>query len=170
MNKISKLLLSLIKKTKNYSIYMNNEKFTKTFNCIAIPWITSYRPLKLQELYGLLDAKINIKQYIDFCKYNNIIIYNIKNDSKLFKYLFDNGIVWGGGNRCTMDNIPKEFKPSKKDSYIKLYSDENRIYYGTGFNACFAYSEIILTEEEFYEYYEKYKKRINDNFEQFLKK
>lgn len=170
MNKITKLILRLIKETKKYSYYVHNENFFKQINCIAIPWVRYYRTLKLQELYELLDTKINIKQYRDFCNYKNIIIYDIKNVDKLFKYLFDNGIVWGSNKTCTMDNMPKEFKPSKEDTYIKLYNDDNRIYYGTGFNAFYTYSEITLTEEEFYEYYEKYKKRINDNFERFLKK
>lgn len=174
MNKITKLILRLLKDNKIYISYIDNEFFNLQFNNITIPWTSNKREIiKYQELYNLLDVNINIKLYKDFSKLNyNVVIINIKNIEKLFNYFNKNGIVWGGGKKCTMDNMPEGFKPNEK-TFLKLYNDDNRIYYGKNYspNKSLDYDslDIVMTEDEFYIFYEKYKKKINDNFESFLK-
>lgn len=170
MNKITKLILRLLKESRHYKSYINKKYFIKLFNNIAIPWANNSVGYGFEELYELLDNKIDVKKYRSYSIFNNIIIHDIKNVEKLFNYFINNGILWGGGNQCTIDSIPKGFNPLDKGSYVKLYGDDCRIYYGRNYNSRLPYIETTLTEEEFYEYYEKYKKRINDNFERFLKK
>lgn len=170
MNKITKLILGLLKENKLYVSYINNKDFIKLFNNISIPWANNAIDYKFKKLYDILNNYIDIKQYRNYTMFNNIIIYNIKNVEKLFNYFINNGIVWGCGNQCTINSIPKGFNPLDKGSYFKLYGDICKIYYGKNYHSGLMCSETTLTEEEFYEYYEKYKKRINDNFERFLKK
>ena len=116
-----------------------------------------------------IQDKINIKDYKNYANFkSNIIIYNIKDVEKLFNYFNNNGIIWGGGRKCTINSIPNGFNPYDKSSYLKLYDDEGRIYYGRNYNLNYSYSETTLTEDDFYIFYEKHKKKINDNFERFL--
>ena len=169
MNKITKLILRLLKENDIYKSYINNKNFILQLNNVTIPWIDDNPSCFCQELYDLLNNKINIKDYKNYANFkSNIIIYNIKDVEKLFNYFNNNGIIWGGGRKCTINSIPNGFNPYDKSSYLKLYDDEGRIYYGRNYNLNYSYSETTLTEDDFYVFYEKHKKKINDNFERFL--
>jgi hypothetical protein len=67
--------------------------------------------------------------------------------------------MWGNNKRCTtftpIDNFENEI-------YLKLYVDECRIYYGRSYRNLIG--DIVLTENEFYEYYENYKEKLNKVF------
>lgn len=175
MNKITKLIIRLLKENMLYNSYINNYEFVKVFNNITIPWASYnfrsvYHFCDWEVIYNLLCDVFDVDGYKNYINFKTITIYNIKNVEKLFSYFNKNGIIWGGGKKCTMDYFPKEFKPYEKGSYLKLYNDDCRIYYGSGYSPILSTSSIDLTEDEFYIYYENYKKKINDNFERFLKK
>ena len=72
--------------------------------------------------------------------------------------------MWGGSKRCTKYRPIKSFLTD--EHYIKLYMDECRIYYGRSYSK--RISDIVLTENEFYEYYENYKEKLNKVFYDYL--
>lgn len=114
----------------------------------------------------IVNMFLDIEKYIEqtYCRKKNIVIYDIVNHDKLFKYLESNGAMWGSDKRCTsykpIDNFGVGF-------YLKFYMDECRIYYGHSYTKCS--DDIMLTEDEFYKHYENYKKKLNNVFYKCIK-
>ena len=121
-----------------------------------------------RNFFNIVNELFDREKYIinTLAKKNNIVITDINNYDKIFRYLEMNGFMWGSNKRCTqykpipMDNMRNSF-------YLKIYLDEGRIYYGHGYsNLC---DDIVFTEDDFYGYYENYKKKLNKVFHKCLK-
>lgn len=162
--KISILTKFLLRIAKNYNL-MGDVYHDIRFK-LSLYDVNLMSLLKLTKLgyYNRFLDKVrtilNVDEYIKntLSIRHNIVITNINDYNKLFYYLESNGVMWGGGRRCT------EYTPIRLNSenYIKLFLDECRIYYGRRYSKMGG--DIVLTENEFYEYYENYKEKLNKVF------
>lgn len=161
---LTKFLLRIAKNNNLMSDLYDDIKFKLSLydvNLSSLVNLSRFSGLKYKIFVDKIRILFNVDEYIKntFPKRNNIVITNIVNYKKLFYYLESNGFMWGSNRRCT------NFKPISyflSEHYIKLYIDECRIYYGRNYSKMA--SDIVLTENEFYEFYENHKKKLNNIF------
>jgi hypothetical protein len=162
---LTKFLLRIIK-DNHFTHHLNKDiKFKLSLYDVNLSYLIMKSKISPQSKYRKIIDKLrmffNIEEYINhtYSHKNNIVITNIVNYEKLIQYLEFNGVMWGNNKRCTtftpIDNFENEI-------YLKLYVDECRIYYGRSYRNLIG--DIVLTENEFYEYYENYKKELNKVF------
>ncbi len=166
---LTKFLLRIAKNNNLMSDLNHDIKFKLSLYDINLSYLVMSS--KLDKIkYKLFADKVstlfNVDEYIKntLSKRNNIVITNIDNYDKLFYYLESNGVMWGSDKRCTKYRPIKNFLTD--EHYIKLYMDECRIYYGRSYSKMS--NDIVLTENEFYEYYENYKEKLNKVFYDYL--
>lgn len=161
---LTKFLLRVIK-DNHFTHHLNNDiRFKLSLYDVNLSSLVMLSKLGKTRYNVFLDkvrTLFNVDEYIKntFSNKNNIVITNIVNYKKLVQYLESNGVMWGSSKRCTTYNPIDNFG---SENYIKLYVDECRIYYGRSYSKMF--SDIVLTENEFYEYYENYKEKLNKVF------
>ena len=164
---LTKFLLRIAKNNNLMSDLNHDIRFKLSLYDVSL---TSLVNLQLfnKSKYNIFIDKVrtlfNVNEYIKNTLHkNNIVITNINNYHKLFYYLESNGVMWGSSKRCTK-HIP--FSAFGCERYIKLYLDECRIYHGRSYSKLS--NDIVLTENEFYEYYENYKEKLNKVFYDYL--
>lgn len=168
INILTKFLLRIAKNNNLMSDLNHDIKFKLSLydiNLSSLVMLSKLDKIKYKLFFDKVRTLFNVDEYIKnrFSNKNNIVIININNYDKLFYYLESNGFMWGSSKRCT---IYKPISNLGSEHYIKLYMDECRIYYGRSYSK--RISDIVLTENEFYEYYENYKEKLNKVFYDYL--
>lgn len=161
---LTKFLLRIAKNSHLVSDLNKDIRFKLSLYDVNISSLINLSKLhetKYKVFIDKVSTLFNVNEYIKntLSKRNNIVITNIVEYKKLVQYLESNGVMWGSGKRCTKYNPINIFVG---EIYLKLYLDECRIYYGRSYNKMS--SDIVLTENEFYEYYENYKEKLNKVF------
>lgn len=164
MDKITKNLIRILKDNDIYHLIPRNKLMLTYINTININGF-------LRDLYRLYNIDIfkliNLRTQKPICK--DIIITDI-NDYNIFSnFLKENGIIW-----CTnkvFNDKDIEHYTNLKLRGTKIYfcldiTDRCKISYGEYVNVSDINKineRLVLKENDFYEYYKSFRKKINNN-------
>jgi hypothetical protein len=168
---LSKFLLRLAKDYGYHQEMYKNDKLKISLYDVNL--VSLIELSKRKECYKnflkIVDDLFDINHYMENTLANkkDFVIVDIKNYDKLCKYLDSNGFMWGSGKRCVKYK-PISCEHINSDLYIKLYLDETRMYYGHRYSK--ESKSTIFSENEFYSYYENYKRNLNKVFYECVKK
>lgn len=185
MDNINRFIIRYLKEKKVYTTLLNDKYYRDKFVDSFIHTINPYQFLKSIAMQGIVDSSCfhEFTHIFDYDLYNrhfflyrnNISIINVKDYCRFKNFLNKNGIIWCN-DRAFDDEDIKRYTNNDSDNYYFMFDIHNscKLYHGryepNDISTIYDYNHrIILTEEEFYDYYNKLRKKINDNILSYLK-
>ena len=185
MDNINRFIIRYLKEKKVYTILYNDIYYREKFVDSFINTINPYQFLKSIAMKGIVDSTCfhEFTHIFDYDLYNrhfflyrkNISITNVKDYYRFKNFLNKNGIIWCDDRAFNNEDI-EIYTKNGSDNYYFMFDINNscKLYHGrydlNNISTIYEYNHRkILTEEEFYEYYNKLRKKINDNILSYLK-